>query len=131
MRWHECVLHYFKHRTPLLGTEGDSTVLCSFVYCVVFIIVVVVDVVGAVVGHVLVALDQGPTVAAALEDHEADRDLLARDLAVDLVANQHQEIGQNPGRDLESVPEIGQNLDQGKDLEKGQGKGHAVVQVAL
>jgi len=94
--------------------------------------VVAVDVVEAVVDHVLVVLDQGPTVAAVLADHEADRDLLESDLAADPVANQHQGIDQNPGigKDLESTPEIGQGLYQGTDLEKGQEKGHAVVQVA-
>lgn len=91
---------------------------------------VAVDVVGAVVGHVLVVQDQGPTVAAVLADHEADQDPLGNDLVADLEANQHQGIDQNLGKDLGSAPEIGQDLDQGTDLEKGQEKGHAVVQVA-
>ena len=65
-----------------------------------------------------------------LGDHEVDQDLLASDLAADLVANQHQEIDQNHGRDLGSAPEIDQGLSQEIDLGRDQGKGHAVVQVA-
>ena len=90
---------------------------------------VAVDVVGAVVGHDLVVPGQGLTVAVVLADREVDQDLQASGLAADLVANQHQEIDQNQGKDPGNVPEIGQDLDQGIDLEKGQEKGHAAVQV--
>ena len=93
--------------------------------------VVVVDVVGAVVGHDLVVPGQGPIVAAVLGDHAVDQDLQASGLAADLVANQHQEIDQSQGKDPGNVPEIDQDLGQGIDLEKGQGRGHAVVQVVL
>lgn len=90
-----------------------------------------VDVVGAVVGHDLVVPDQGPIVAAVLGDHEVDQDLQASGLAAELVANRHQEIDQNQGKGPGNIPEIGQDLGQGIDLEKGQGRGHAVVQVVL
>ena len=91
--------------------------------------VVAVDVVGAVVGQGPVVPDQGPTVAAVLGDHEVDQDLQASGLAADLVANQHQEIDQNQGKGPGNIPEIGQDLGRGIDLEKGQGRGHAVAQV--
>ena len=94
-------------------------------------VVVAIDEAGAVVGRDLVVLGPGLTVAAVLGDHEVDQDPQANGLAADLVANQDQEIDQNQGNDPGNTPEIDQDPDQGIDLEKGQEKGHVVVQVAL
>lgn len=101
--------------------------------CILTFTVVVVDAVGVVVGHVLVVLDQDLTAAAALGGHEVDQDLLANDPVAGHVANQRLEIDPNleKEKDLENVLGTGQDLDQGTGLEKGQGKGHVVVQVVL